>query len=300
MSNTSSREQDKSTEELQEYWTEERRSNAKPKPMPVISEEKTGEDDDDQDQGSPVVTPPNTSIVNIAGLYPSDAPGRLALKGKGFGPNVLAQPVTTPASWPYSCNGKLFFSWNGGDYVGSAGSIFLEVLLTAGHNIYDEGQWSTNFLYYPGYPVYGKSWGWTRAAVFTAWQSGNFDYDYAMILTSSSMAEVGSIGAITSVPPTGLTWSAYGYPSAAPYPGNQMYVATGSYVSGTSQITMNNNDMTQGSSGGVWLTNYNGQYGVNGVQSHRLNSQPTYAISPYLNTNDFQTLLQCAATGQCN
>ncbi len=114
------------------------------------------------------------------------------------------------------------------------------------------------------------------------------------------MQEVGSMGSITGLSPTGLTWSAYGYPAAPPYPGNQMYVATGSYVSGTSQITMNNNDMTQGSSGGNWLTNYSGQNCVNGVQSHRNSSQPTYAVSPYLNTNDFQTLLQCAATGQCN
>lgn len=287
MSNTSSKEQDKSHEELNEYWTEERRAKAKPKPMPVISQENTGKVGQDREQGNAVITPPNTSIKSITSLNPDESA------------DILAQPVSTPATWPYSCNGKLFFSWNGSDYVGSAGSIYLEVLLTAGHNLYDQGQWSTNFLYYPGYPVYGKSWSWARAAIFTAWQGGNYAYDYAMILTSSSMQEVGSMATVRGVSPVGLTWSAYGYPAAAPYPGNQMYVATGSYVSGTDQITMNNNDMTQGSSGGNWWTNHEGQNYVNGVQSHRLNSQPTYAVSPYLNNNDFLTLLQCVATGQC-
>ncbi len=81
MSNTSSKEQDKSNEELEEYWTEERRSNAQAKPMPVVPEEKTGEGGEDQEQGNPVITPPNTSILSIRRLDPSNVSGRVVLKG---------------------------------------------------------------------------------------------------------------------------------------------------------------------------------------------------------------------------
>src|SRR6267154_1746321 len=276
-------------ESLQKYWTEERRASAKPKPMPIVEPDNKRKADAKTVEGPLQITTPNISAADF-----------LAGTQKKSVSDLAATPVPTPASWPYSCNGKLFFTWQGNDYVGSAGSIFLEVLLTAAHNIYDGGEWSTNILYYPGYPVYGQSWGWTRTAIFTAWQNNNdFAYDYAMILTSTSMAPVGSMGSIRNLSPQGLTWTAIGYPAAAPYPGNQMYQTTGAYISGTTQITMANNDMTRGSSGGNWLTSQAGVNYVNGVQSHRPSNQPTVAVSPYLNNTDFLNLLQCVSTGNC-
>lgn len=291
---TTSQESDKDQKELLEYWTEERRAKAEPKPMPTPppdqEDEAYNEGEAYDDEGEePVTTPPNVSVHDMLETGGLERPG-----------TMLAKPVKTPARWPYSCNGKLFFKWKGKDYVGSAGSIFLEILLTAAHNIYDEGEWSSNFLYYPGYPVYGKSWGWKRAAIFTAWRDHtNFAYDYAMILTNSSMREVGSMGSIQNLSPRGRTWTAFAYPAKAPYPGNQMYETTGSYISGSSVITMNNNDMTKGSSGGNWLTNHRGNNYVNTVQSHRPPNQPTVARAPYVNRTDFVNLLRCAATGNC-
>lgn len=281
---TKSKENKKELEEIQDYWTKERRDRAIPKPMPELPDE--GESRKKLIPEIPIITPPNISIENIENLSVELAAGS-------------AIPVSTPATWPWSCNGKLYFTWKGKDYVGSAGSIFLEILLTAGHNVYDEGEWSDKFLYFLGYPVYGKSWGWTRAAVFTAWQKkSDFSHDYAMILTSSTMKEVGSMGSVRGISPNGRTWTAIGYPAAPPYSGGTMYKTTGDYVSGSSIITMNNNDMTQGSSGGNWLTNYNGENYVNGVQSTR-GGAATYANSPYLNNADFITLLNCAVSGNC-
>lgn len=286
MSTSSQENNDKSDEELGEYWTEERREQAIPKPFPIVEEEPV--EGEPVDGGETQFTPPNTTVE----------PREESSDSAVLTPAVLATPVPTPAQWPWSANGKLFFDWKGNSYVGSAHSVYVNMLLTAGHNVYDQGEWSTNFLYYPAYPLWGKSWGWTRAAVFTAWQQGNYAYDYATILPSSLLTEVGSVGAVTSLSPAGRSWTAVGYPAAAPYPGNQMYETTGSYVSGSSIITMSNNDMTQGSSGGSWLTSYNGFLYVNGVQSHRT-SNPTQAMSPYIATNDYNNVVQCALTGSC-
>lgn len=280
----------KKENEILGYWTDERKRNAKPKPLPRLSLSKDFNEALFQPSGNLSVVPPNVSALeNLDNLK------------SNLAAQYIATPVATPASWPYSCNGKLFFKWKGGDYVGSAGSIYLEVLLTAGHNVYDEGEWSTDFLYDPGYPVYGKSWGTSRAAIFTAWRDNtNYAYDYAMLLTSTSMQEVGSMGTLLNYSPNGKTWTSFGYPARSPYPGNQMFQTTGSCVSFANGIIgMSNNDMTQGASGGNWWTNYNGQNYVNGVNSFGYDSQPTTMYGPYLNGSDFNTLLTCVATGNC-
>ncbi|MCH9638852.1 MAG: hypothetical protein K0U40_05100 [Betaproteobacteria bacterium] len=290
---TISHEPSKLRAEIDKYWSEERREKAIPKPLPEPPQTIVGDDTEAPwlDQ-IPVVTPPNISAKD-------------RLKSEKFTRSQLADPVTTPEVYPYRCNGKLFFCWQGKDWVGSAGSIYLDVLLTAAHNIYDEGEWSDMFLYYPAYPdlinpgLKRKSWGWSRAAIFTAWKnSTNFAFDYAMLLTDSSMKEVGSQGYITNLPPQDRIWTAYGYPSAAPYPGNQMFQTAGNYVSGNTIITMQNNDMTKGSSGGNWITQHKGKNYVNGVQSTR-GSKATYANSPYLDNMDFEDLVKCVTKGNC-
>lgn len=283
MSTTSSK-NNKTHEEIKAFWTQENRDAAIPKPFPEPPE--LGEVSFPTPK-SPIITPPNTSIKDIN----RDQEVKVG----------LAIPVNSPKKYPWSCNGKLFFTWKGQKYVGSASSILNEVLLTAGHNIYDEGEWSDDFYYHPAYPDYHKRWSWTRAAIFTAWKNtSNFAYDYAMILTNTSMAEVGSIGCARDINPKGRTWTAIGYPSKYPYPdpGNQMYKTTGNYVSGSSIITMENNDMTKGSSGGAWLTQIGSENYVNGVQSTR-GGAASYANSPYIDNDDYLNLLKCVETDLC-
>ena len=278
---------ERSHEELQEYWTEERRASAKPKPMPSLDEAVLRP----TPTGRILAVPPNMPLDQIKhpeGEYQQD---------KTAASTCPATAVTNTTTWPNTCNGKLFFNWKGSAWVGSAGSILLEVLLTAGHNVYDEGEWSTDFLYYPAYPNWGKSWGWSRAAVFTAWQNNtDYKYDYAMILTSSSMAEVGSWGYVYNLAPS--SWKAFGYPGNSPYSGDQMYQTTGTYAGGGNPMGMNNNDMQSGSSGGNWIATYQGQQVyANGVNSYHT-STPCVEYSPYFDSS-FAVLLQCVTTGNC-
>jgi len=281
---TISKENKNDSKVVQNYWTKERRDKAIPKPMPDFSDKDVHSEV--QIPRRPFISPPNMSIEDKENINVELDAG-------------LAIPVNDPTTYPWSCNGKLFFTWKGKDYVGSAGSVFLEILLTAGHNVYDEGEWSDKFLYYPAYPDYGKFWGWTRAAIFTDWKnSTNYSHDYAMILTDSSMKEVGSMASIRNIPPKGRSWTAIGYPAEAPYSGEKMYKTTGDYVNGNIIITMNNNDMTKGSSGGNWLITIEDKEYVNGVQS-TINRSASLANSPYLDNTDFNNLLNCAKTGDC-
>lgn len=270
---------------IQAYWTKEKREKAKPKRLPILPDQRES-DNNRPTPPSPTITPPNTSILDIE----KDQTSTMG----------IAIPVKTPTQFPWSCNGKLFFTWKGNDYVGSAGSILLEVLLTAGHNIFDEGEWSDNFLYYPAYPDLETSYGWSRVSIFTAWQNEtNYAFDYAMILLDKTLPlSIGSLGVIRDISPIDRTWTAIGYPAAPPYDGEQMYKTTGEYVSGTTIITMNHNDMTQGSSGGNWVTNISGNMYVNGVQSTR-GSQADYATSPYISNDDYTKLLDCVTTDKC-
>jgi len=288
MSKTVGKNNDKTPEDIQEYWTKERRDKAKPKPLPEVPDQET--DGDRPSPKKPIITPPHTS---------KNHKNRDLEVSEG-----LAILVADPASFPWRCNGKLYFTWKGEDWVGSAGSILLEVLLTAGHNKYDEGEWSDDFMYWPGYPEYDKepkSFGWSRVSIFTAWmEDRNFAFDYAMIHTDEPLTGIGSMGVIRNLSPEGKTWTAIGYPAEPPYGGEQMYKTTGKYVSGTSIITMDNNDMTRGSSGGNWWYKLGkDQTYINGVQSHR-GAETSYAKSPYIDDEDYSLLLSCVAFDTCH
>jgi len=260
MSTTSSK-NNKTHAEIEAFWTQENRDAAIPKPLPEAPTE-LGNIPLPNIPQNPIGTPPNTSI--------NDINRDIEIKAG------LAIPVASPKTYPWSCNGKLFFTWKGTKYVGSAGSILNEVLLTAAHNIYDEDEWSDDFYYYPAYPEYGKRWSWSRVAIFTAWKDHqDFAYDYAMILTNTSMKEVGSLGCLRDLPAKGRTWTAIGYPAEPPYAGNTM------------------------SSGGNWVTKVGGKDFVNGVQSTR-GGAPSYANSPYIKNEDYLKLLTCVSTDTCN
>lgn len=273
----------KSHQETLEYWTEERKASAKRKPHRIIPPNKSNSAGA-QPKGKVRVGQHNVSVFdNIELLKDVDST------------DFLAKPVARPGKWPNSCNGKLYFTWKGQDYVGSAGSIYLEVLLTAAHNIYDEGAWSTNILYDAGHQERGKVWSYTSAVISGEWMNNeNYAYDYSMILTDSSMKSVGSIAPITNYSPIGKNWIAYGFPADNPYPGDKMYKTRGkcvSYVDGI--IGMDHNDMTKGSSGGNWKTKYGGggQFYVNSVNSHGVQGEPSTMYGPYLDTWSFYLML---------
>ncbi len=253
---------------IEEYWTEERRANAKPVPMPKEpglahtphqaphpgeeSHTEAGHADPNQDKQAHAAEPHNVRGGNA---------------------------VVNPLLHPYRTCGKVFFTQGTGNFAGSAAMISPNILLTAGHCVFNSGSWSTNFIFYPSYgkrattdPAYKFTYNYVAA--WTAWsQHGNRAFDYGMVWMPSTPGNLISwLGLYWNAPTAGRSWRAVGYPATPnpPFNGNTMDEAVGGYaasgVAGTQGLT--NDNMEHGSSGGPWITSYNGaELYANGLQS---------------------------------
>lgn len=275
----------KPVQDGQESWTQERRDAATPKPLPIV----------DRNQPPPAAeVEPVGDLGSIEGQQPTNPPKVPQVQKEALmaAASTLAQPVADPLIWPYVCTGKLFLSQGGTDYVGSAVAITNNIILTAGHCAYHNGNWSEDVEFYPGYPIlvdpvlrvhYGANYAVTYFDGKTA-----FQYDFALMWVPAGMRdEIGSIGVVYNDPPTNASfWHALGYPADSPFPGDTMYSATGSSADTGDPMEMSNNDMTPGCSGGPWLMTWSdGKLYVNGVNSFRYDDSPTTMYSPQLLTS---------------
>lgn len=256
---------DKKIDEIRDYWTPERVKTAIPKPI--------------------------------------DKPQPPAGPAEPEAPEVEPNKVATPNTPPYLACGKLLFTWNKTNYIGSASAIDEHVLVTAAHNLYDfdgkgTGSYSTNILFYPAYtgdpPAF--SFAYDVALAPDGWVnqtkgSRPHQYDYALVRIPVSMAKIKPLTLVVNADLSGQShWDAIGYPGT-PFDGKTMYEVLGSYTAGTETgtIGMTNNNMPPGSSGGPWLvvTVSGLQPFVNGVNSYL---QPLM-YSPYFD-DGVSTLLR--------
>lgn len=202
-------------------------------------------------------------------------------------------------SFPYSTVGKLFFTQYGVTYVCSGAMIKGHAFWTAGHcahagNNSADG-WSYNAIFVPQYyygsaPLgycYVQSW-WTPTDWYANGQYGDFDHDYAGGNLSCDISNItsytGYLG-LTWNQSYGQTWTALGYPQAAPYDGGRMIGCTSglvTYDSGSPSPFGIYCNMTGGSSGGPW---YIGSGYVNGNVSYGYSSYPGVFFSPYYDSN---------------
>jgi steroid delta-isomerase-like uncharacterized protein len=204
----------------------------------------------------------------------------------------MANRVRNPSRYPYRTQGKVFFTWRGGDYVCSATTVNTptkRVIFTAGHCIIDEGSRSSRFAFVPGYRNGSRPYGTfvaTRLFWIQAWgRHGNFSYDVAAAVLGGSR-KVGQV-----VGTRGIKWNlprqqnfvSYGYPAGLPYNGEQLYNCPSPYRGQdrttspprTQWITC---DMTGGSSGGGWIVR--GEY-LNSVNSYGYVIEPNRMYGPY-------------------
>jgi V8-like Glu-specific endopeptidase len=262
----------KTHEEMLAYWTPERRANAIPKPLPIRKKKQKksrGEETDPK-----VISHPQ-------------APTELFLPEALQSVGMEAHKVSDPTVFPYRAVGKIFFTQNGSDYVGSASSTGDHVLLTAAHCVYDNGGWSSWLHFFPYYPyVFAPNYWPSKMMIYNAWKKNrDFDYDYAMMSVDANMTpSIGHLGLLVNAGLTGQTWKAIGYPAVKPFPGDRMYYANGAFVQTEEQVCMNHNDMTGGCSGGPWLAKQLGNY-ANGVNSYRPADEPKVMYSPYFDSS---------------
>jgi V8-like Glu-specific endopeptidase len=279
-----------------EYWTPERMAAAIPVPMPSVPRGEAA-----------------AEAVEPTGKPGYAEPGHPKAESKaesaGKQEEGQAQPhvaggkaVANPLAYPYTTCGKLFFTQGGQNFSGSAAVVAPNVLLTAGHCVFSGG-WSTNVAFFPSYPKRATSdpnyrFSYSYEAAWTAWsQHSNRAYDYGFIWINNDPGhKVGWLGLLWNAATSGRTWDAVGYPATPnpPFNGNVMDEALGTVASSSTSgtIGLTNDNMEHGSSGGPWVTDFNGsprEY-ANGLQSFHNHDGDFTEFGPYF-TADVKGLL---------
>jgi V8-like Glu-specific endopeptidase len=200
----------------------------------------------------------------------------------------------------FSCSGTVIASANG------------SVVDTAGHCVYNNGAWLTNWDFCPQYRNGNSPDGcWPATQLFAApgWTNNAqriSEFGMAVIQPLNGqtiMSRVGGMPWEANFSPlvlVGLFVTSYGYHANPPYNGEQMYLIVRALTFYTNRDTNNstdngtfmkldNDDMQDGASGGPWFITYQGRQFLIGHSSFRLDGVLA-DHSPYLN-NEWLDLL---------
>lgn len=206
--------------------------------------------------------------------------------------------------------GKVYVSVPGGTGQCSASALASgkrRLVITAGHCVHAGagGGWYSNFIFVPrfrqGVEPFGRFVAYQLTAR-TAWiNSSSSNEDMAIAIMNNG----GIYGAkvVDTVGGNGLRWNwgysvavtILGYPAAGGFPGDLQYYCQGTTWNGHGQQVRAWCNMTQGSSGGPWVMEYNDSNGLgytNSVVSHR-HSDASQMDGPYFD-NDIKSLYDFA------
>lgn len=274
----------KTHEEIEAYWTPERRARARPREVEP-----------------PPSTPSALPLPGVEGQR--DAPsfdprppagaseGRKQDHEKADATLRPPVPVSDPDSFPWRTIGKLFFTSDGQDWVGSASVIAREGLLTVAHNLYNipTRSWSANLWFYPAYDSGGSAYGAFSCREFWVtdeYVHGDRDYDVGLMRMNEHGghpigAIVGHLGYSINRQPE-RSWIAVGYPGAY-HEGQRMMAEEGHFtrmIDNNMAVGMQG-VLAHGTSGGPWLL-FGDLAVVNGVHTFgRRLEYPDEVFSPY-------------------
>ncbi|RZU52724.1 V8-like Glu-specific endopeptidase [Krasilnikovia cinnamomea] len=206
--------------------------------------------------------------------------------------------------------GKVYVTVPGGTGQCSASALNSgkrRLVLTAGHCVHAGagGGWYSNFIFVPGFRQGAEPAGRFVAGNLTArtaWvSSSSSDEDMAIAIMNNG--GIYNAKVVDTVGGMGLRWNwgysvavtILGYPAAGGFPGDVQYFCQGTTWNGHNQQVRAWCNMTQGSSGGPWLQEYNDQTGLgysNSVVSHR-HGNPDQMDGPYFD-NDIKSLYDYA------
>lgn len=259
------------------HWTPERMANAKNADTLVEGKDFSGEA---VEKGEP---------QRITGTDADPAVAQKAKKDKG-GKDLKAE-----SEQPVDHIGKVFFTLNGSDYVCSGNSVVSEngsTVSTAGHCASEgPGTWATNWVFVPAYENGDAPYGAFAADELFApneWaEQGDMTYDTAFARVTGENGEklsdvVGASG-VAFNEDTGLEYTAYGYPAAAPFDGESLKSCTGTAIADPTGGTESQGipcDMTGGSSGGPWFIGQGADGYQNSVNSFGYTAIPDVMWGP--------------------
>lgn len=254
------------------------------------------------------VIPPHRSRPNLMTGVPSagDLEGTpVMIPGSAPAPRAGRHGAETPgAPWNSrgavrATTGKVFFTINGGDFVCSAGTVTganRDLVVTAGHCAQDAtGAWARNWIYVPGYDQGRRPYGaFTARHLYVPgpWSAhGDENYDVALVALAPSsgrhVADVVGAQGIAFDQPRGSLVYGFGYPAGGRYDGERLTYCSGRTYPDSHKITHDEGlrcDMTEGSSGGPWLTRFDPGTGtgvVTSVSSFKYADDPATMYGPY-------------------
>ncbi len=264
-----------------DYWSPQRMRAATPVELPIadatatdgiLKEVPLSQEDLPELSGTP------KAPVDTESVPTGQVPGKPAVTApEAPTQNTPAQTTTRSAAastWSSGGGitknvGKVFLTLNGKDFLCSAtvvNSGNRDTLITAGHCVYDEGQFASNWTFVPGYSngsaPHGK---WTARALKApaGWtQNGDLKQDVGFAVLNQQngkhIADVVGAQKIAFNARKGAPIYSFGYPHYSPYNGESLQ-----FCSDTARPDRKNADstgqaidcdMTEGSSGGPWVT----------------------------------------------
>lgn len=195
-----------------------------------------------------------------------------------------------------STAGRVFFTYQGrtascsGNAVTSANR---STVMTAGHCVKLDGAFHTNWAFVPAYNNGSAPYGtWTARLTratpqWVASEDINYDVGTAVVnqLNGQFLTDVVGAQGIAFNGSRTQSMYAFGWPAASPYDGTRMIYCSGltfsAFISSGVGMTCN---MTGGSSGGPWFTNFSEATGTgiqNSVNSYKINFFPNWMFGPY-------------------
>jgi V8-like Glu-specific endopeptidase len=197
-------------------------------------------------------------------------------------------------AFPARVMGKVFFTRGGVDWQCSGTVVTAHnrsLIFTAGHCVYEDGLWSSHFIFVPAYNNGNAPFGkfvWRNMWAPPAWLDyGEESYDLGAVeLYPNAQGKlvqnaVGAEGIEWNYPRPGL-FNSFGYPAAPPFNGLSLWECLSSYGgSDSTQVwpypMAIGCDMTPGSSGGGWIRN---GY-LDGLNTYSYATAPDVMYSPY-------------------
>ncbi len=200
---------------------------------------------------------------------------------------------------PFEAGGKLFFTLDNKDYVGSASIVGQNnILLTAAHCVQDSktGDIAENFLFSRCYEgeISAEDIAFKKIVLKDNWakeKSRKWDYAFAILAKESNVSKPLKY-ATTDI--AGKTITAFGYPGNY-FEGAQMVYINGQATKGNNNLwRIPGNKMLTGCSGGPWVLDDNETVvGLNGA-SNSLKT-PNVLLSPVFDS-EFEALYQYAVS----
>ena len=262
------------------YWTEARMQSARKADIVLSGKSTAGAAAANQSMKShgPTVTIAGTTGSAAKAAKTGSPTQQLGPNGQPWWGNFWSAPATT--------TGKVFFSTHDGqNWVCSASIVNSEakdLLITAGHCVFGSlgGQvpgegWHSNWTFVPDYSYNYRPFGtwyarqlWTKTAYINNQDEGD-DIGAVLVWANNGQNITNLLGG------QGIAWNYnsteyfydFGYPAEYPFNGQGLQESDGwgSYTwwAGAEQL---NTNFTGGSSGGPWLSGFNGTWGyVNSV-----------------------------------